>query len=39
MSSGVSIGPGEIEFDRTPCGANWTARLFVSARTAPFDAV
>ena len=39
MRSGVSIGPGEIEFVRTPCGANWTARLFVRARTAPFDAV
>src|SRR4051812_3361161 len=39
MRSGVSIGPGEMALVRTPCGANWTARLRVSARTAPFEAV
>ncbi len=39
MSSGVSIGPGLIELERTPLGANCTARLRVSDRTAPFEAV
>ena len=39
MSSGVSIGPGQIALDRTPCGPNWTASDRVSDRTAPFEAV
>ena len=33
------MGPGLMAFVRTPSGANWTARLWVSANTAPFDAV
>ena len=32
MSSGVSIGPGQMAFVRMPFGANWTARLRVSAQ-------
>ena len=39
MSSGVSTGPGQIALVRTPFGPNWTARLRVSERTAPLDAV
>src|SRR4051794_17793981 len=39
MSSGVSMGPGLMLLDRTPCPANWTASERVRARTAPFDAV
>ena len=39
ISSGVSTGPGQIAFVRMPFGPNWTARLRVSARSAPFDAV
>ena len=39
ISSGVSTGPGQIAFVRTPCGPNWTARLRVSASSAPFEAV
>ena len=39
MSSGVSTGPGQIAFVRMPFGPNWTARLRVRLRTAPFDAV
>ena len=31
------MGPGLIEFERTPRPANWTASDRVSARTAPFD--
>src|ERR1700747_298802 len=38
-SSGVSIGPGQIALERTPFGPNCTARDFVSAITAPLDAV
>ena len=33
------ISPGQIAFVRTPFGANWTASDFVSARTAPLEAV
>src|SRR5216684_774888 len=36
---GVSIGPGQIAFDRMPCGPNCTANDFVSAITAPLLAV
>ena len=39
ISSGVSTGPGQIAFDRTPLGPNWTARLRVRLMIAPFDAV
>src|SRR3569832_2069761 len=38
-SSGVSIGPGQIAFERMPLGPICTARDFVSAMTAPLDAV
>jgi len=36
---GVSTGPGQIALVRIPCGPNWTARLRVSDRRAPFEAV
>ena len=39
INSGVSTGPGQIALVRIPFGPNWTARLRVSERTAPFDAV
>src|SRR5262245_19615311 len=39
MRSGVSTGPGQIAFERTPFGPNWTAKERVSEITAPFDAV
>ena len=40
MSSGVSTGPGQIAFVRTPFGAELDGeRLRVSARIAPFEAV
>ena len=39
MSSGVSTGPGQMALVRTPLGPNWTARLRVSDRSAPLDAV
>src|SRR5215207_7080256 len=39
VSSGVSIGPGQIAFVLTPFGANWTASERVSAITAPLEAV
>ncbi len=39
VRSGVSIGPGQIAFARTPRGPNWTASDLVSAMIAPLDAV
>ena len=39
ISNGVSIGPGQIALVRIPIGPNWTARLRVSDRIAPFEAV
>src|SRR5204862_8313408 len=39
ISKGVSTGPGQIAFERTPLGPNWTASDRVSDNTAPFDAV
>src|SRR6266566_2418054 len=39
ISRGVSTGPGQIAFERTPFGPNWTARLRVSERMAPLDDV
>src|SRR3954467_15186306 len=37
--SGVSTGPGQSAFTRTPCRANWTASSRDIESTAPFDAV
>ena len=39
INSGVSMGPGQIALDRMPLGPNCTARDFVSASTAPLEAV
>src|SRR5438046_5385531 len=38
-SSGVSTGPGQSAFTRTPCRANCTPSSLLSDNTAPFDAV
>ena len=39
VSSGVSMGPGQMALLRTPLGPNCTASDLVSAITAPFEAV
>ena len=39
ISSGVSIGPGQMAFDRTPLGPNCTASDLVRLSTAPLLAV